>query len=66
MTWQQVGYGIGILYGLFTGLWLSARIGARITIAQCLVGSPWVTCCAGRRSGWRASSWAGASVALSA
>src|SRR5437870_3683576 len=29
MTWQQVGYGVGILYGLFTGLWLSARIGAR-------------------------------------
>src|SRR5262245_7675769 len=24
MTWQQVGYGVGILYGLFTGLWLSA------------------------------------------
>ena len=33
MTWQQVGYGIGILYGVFTGLWLSMRIGARYTIA---------------------------------
>src|ERR1700757_5449904 len=38
MTWQQVGYGVGILYGLFTGLWLSARIGARYTIALGLVG----------------------------
>ena len=26
MIWQQVGYGVGILYGVFTGLWLSARI----------------------------------------
>src|ERR1700722_303148 len=33
MTWQQVGYGVGILYGVFTGLWLSARIGARPTLA---------------------------------
>src|ERR1700757_1237387 len=38
MTWQQVGYGVGILYGLFTALWLSARIGARYTIALGLVG----------------------------
>ncbi len=38
MTWQQVGYGVGILYGLFTGLWLSARIGARNTIALGLLG----------------------------
>lgn len=38
MTWQQVGYGIGILYGLFTGLWLSARIGARYTMALGLLG----------------------------
>src|SRR5262245_58587833 len=38
MTWQQVGYGVGILYGVFTGLWLSARIGARYTIALGLVG----------------------------
>src|SRR5438105_15733598 len=32
MTWQQVGYGVGILYGLFTGLWLSGRIGPRSTL----------------------------------
>jgi MFS family permease len=38
MVWQQIGYGVGILYGLFTGLWLSARIGARYTIALGLVG----------------------------
>src|SRR6266404_5721309 len=38
MTWQQVGYGVGILYGLFTGLWLSARIGARYTITLGLAG----------------------------
>jgi MFS family permease len=38
MVWQQVGYGVGILYGLFTGLWLSARIGARYTIALGLAG----------------------------
>jgi MFS family permease len=38
MIWQQVGYGVGILYGLFTGLWLSVRIGARYTIALGLVG----------------------------
>src|SRR6266542_3052255 len=38
MTWQQVGYGVGILYGLFTGLWLSGRIGARYTIILGLAG----------------------------
>jgi MFS family permease len=38
MTWVQVGYGVGILYGVFTGLWLSARIGARYTIALGLAG----------------------------
>src|ERR1700722_9250374 len=38
MTWQQVGYGVGVLYGLFTGLWLSARIGARYTIVLGLGG----------------------------
>jgi MFS family permease len=38
MTWQQVGYGVGILYGLFTGLWLSARIGPRYTIGLGLSG----------------------------
>jgi hypothetical protein len=25
MTWAQVGYTVGLLYGAFTGLWLSAR-----------------------------------------
>jgi MFS family permease len=38
MIWQQVGYVVGILYGLFAGLWLSARIGARYTIALGLLG----------------------------
>src|SRR5580704_6210948 len=38
MTWQQVGYGVGVLYGVFTGLWLSARIGARYTIILGLAG----------------------------
>jgi MFS family permease len=33
MTWQQAGYGVGLLYGVFTGMWLAARIGARYTIA---------------------------------
>src|SRR6516165_3670654 len=32
MTWTQIGYSVGLLYGAFTGLWLSARIGARYTI----------------------------------
>jgi len=38
MTWVQVAYGVGILYGVFTGMWLSARIGARYTIALGLLG----------------------------
>src|SRR5262249_10148160 len=38
MTWVTVAYGVGILYGLFTALWLSFRIGARYTIALGLVG----------------------------
>jgi MFS family permease len=38
MTWQQAGYGAGLLYGVFTGMWLSARIGARYTIALGLLG----------------------------
>ena len=37
MIWQQVGYGVGILYGVFTGLWLSAHR-ARYTIALGLLG----------------------------
>src|SRR3954469_20326465 len=32
MVWQQVGYGVGLLYGIFTALWLSGRIGARYTM----------------------------------
>jgi DHA2 family multidrug resistance protein len=38
MTWQQVGYGVGIIYGIFAGLGLSTRIGARYTIALGLAG----------------------------
>jgi MFS family permease len=38
MTWQQVGYAVGLLYGVFTGMWLSARIGARYTLALGLLG----------------------------
>src|SRR5262249_60850678 len=38
MTWQQVGYGVGLMYGVFTGMWLSARIGARYTIALGMLG----------------------------
>jgi MFS transporter, DHA2 family, multidrug resistance protein len=38
MIWQQVSYVVGILYGLFFGLWLSARIGARFTIVLGLAG----------------------------
>jgi MFS family permease len=36
--WQQASNGVGILYGLFTGMWLAGRIGARYTIALGLVG----------------------------
>ena len=38
MTWHQVSYGVGLLFGLFTGLGVSARIGARYTIGLGLVG----------------------------
>jgi MFS family permease len=38
MVWQQVGYGVGIIYGLLVGLGLSARIGARYTIVLGLAG----------------------------
>jgi MFS family permease len=38
MTWAQVGYTVGLLYGAFVGLWLSARIGARYTIALGMLG----------------------------
>ena len=32
MTWVTVAYGVGVLYGVFAGLWLSARIGMRYTL----------------------------------
>jgi MFS transporter, DHA2 family, multidrug resistance protein len=38
MIWQQVGYGIGIIFGIFFGMGLSARIGARYTIVLGLAG----------------------------
>src|SRR5882672_8336938 len=38
MAWQQVAYGVGLMYGIFTGMMLSARIGARYTIALGLLG----------------------------
>jgi MFS family permease len=38
MIWQTVSYGVGVLYGVFTGMWLAGRIGARYTIALGLVG----------------------------
>ena len=38
MTWVTIAYGVGVLYGVFTALWLSFRIGARYTIVLGLVG----------------------------
>ncbi|MBV8347883.1 MAG: MFS transporter [Mycolicibacterium sp.] len=38
MTWVQVGYTVGLLYGAFTGLWLAPRIGARYTMALGMLG----------------------------
>ena len=38
MVWQQVGYGVGIIYGVFTALWLSARIGTRYTMVLGMLG----------------------------
>jgi len=32
MTWVTVGYGVGVIYGVFVGLSLSARIGLRYTL----------------------------------
>src|SRR5208283_5598645 len=32
MTWVTVAYGVGVLYGVFVGLSLSARIGVRYTL----------------------------------
>ena len=50
MTWVTVAYGVGVLYGVFAGLWLSARIGKRYTLALAmLVFSRSATCCVARR-----------------
>src|SRR5499433_3928954 len=38
MTWVQVGYTVGLLYGAFTGLWLAPRIGARYTMVVGMLG----------------------------
>jgi MFS family permease len=38
MTWATVGYVVGLLYGAFMGLWLSARIGARYTMVLGMLG----------------------------
>ena len=32
MTWVTIGYGVGVIYGVFVGLSLSARIGMRYTV----------------------------------
>ena len=32
MTWVTVGYGVGVIYGVFVGLSLSAQIGGRYTL----------------------------------
>lgn len=38
MIWQQVAYGVSIIFGIFFGMGLSARIGARYTIVLGLAG----------------------------
>ena len=38
MTWVTVAYGVGVLYGAFVGLWLSARIGTRYTLILGMLG----------------------------
>ncbi len=37
MTWVTVAYGVGVLYGVFAGLSLSARIGKRYTLALAML-----------------------------
>jgi MFS family permease len=37
MTWVTVAYGVGVLYGLFTGLSLSFRIGKRYTLVLAML-----------------------------
>ena len=63
MTWVQVAYGVGILYGVFTGLWLSARIGSRNTIALGLLGFALGNLLCGAAIGLVSLAWAGSSMA---
>jgi DNA-binding protein Fis len=37
MTWVTVAYGVGVLYGVFAGLSLSARIGRRYTLVLAML-----------------------------
>ena len=37
MTWVTVGYGVGVIYGVFVGLWLSLRIGKRYTLVLAML-----------------------------
>ncbi len=37
MTWVSVAYGVGVIYGLFSGMWLSARIGGRYTLVTAML-----------------------------
>jgi MFS family permease len=37
MTWVTVAYGVGVLYGVFAGLSLSARIGKRYTVVLAML-----------------------------
>jgi MFS family permease len=37
MTWVTVAYGVGVIYGVFGGMSLSARIGKRYTLALAMV-----------------------------
>ena len=37
MTWVTVAYGVGVLYGVFAGLSLSARIGKRYTLVLAML-----------------------------
>jgi MFS family permease len=37
MTWVTVAYGVGVLYGIFTGLSLSLRIGKRYTLVLAML-----------------------------
>ena len=46
MTWQQAGYGVGIIFGIFAGLGLSTRIGAPLHHRPgSRWASPWAMCC---------------------